>query len=416
MASNAFQPIQGMSDLDSPDVYLWQYVEKTAREVFERYNFGEVRTPILEKSKVFLKSLGDTTDIVQKEMYSFEDRGGRNLTIRPEGTAGTIRYLGGLGEDGLNARVYYMGPMFRCERPQAGRKRQFHQIGVEATGPANALLDVEVIAMQEHLLSELGLPGARIVLNSRGTAADRKPVADGLRAALRPFEAELCEECQRRIDQNVLRVIDCKNENCQKIVDQLPEMREFMCAESRAYLDEVIARLTDLGVNVQYDRKLVRGLDYYCHTVWEIQHDALGAQNALAGGGRYEVTIGNKNIPGVGFALGVERLITAMEAAGIKAEQFVPKAGVWLVSLGEAALNTNLKLIQELRKAGIKCGMELETKSMKAQMRKANRAGAHYCVILGDDELAKGMAVLKNMEEGAQSDVALTDLVNELKK
>lgn len=416
MASNAFQPIQGMSDLDAPDVYLWQYVEKTAREIFGRYDFGEVRTPIIEKSKVFLKSLGDTTDIVQKEMYSFEDRGGRNLTIRPEGTAGTIRYLGGLGEDGLNARVYYMGPMFRCERPQAGRKRQFHQIGVEATGPANALADVEVIAMQEHLLAELGLPGARIVLNSRGTAADRKPVAEGLRAALRPFEAELCEDCQRRIDENVLRVIDCKNEDCQKIVDKLPEMRDFMSEESRAYLDEVIARLQELGVDAQYDPKLVRGLDYYCHTVWEVQHDALGAQNALSGGGRYEVTIGNKNVPGVGFALGVERLITALEAAGVTADKFVPEAGVWLVSLGDAALNANLKLLQELRKAGIKSGMELEAKSMKAQMRKANRIGSHCCVILGDDELAKGIAVVKNMEEGTQREVALIDLVNELKK
>jgi histidyl-tRNA synthetase len=416
MASNAFQPVQGMSDLDSPDIYLWQYVEKTAREIFERYGFGEVRTPIIEKSKVFLKSLGDTTDIVQKEMYSFEDRGGRNLTIRPEGTAGTIRYLGGLGEDGLNARVYYMGPMFRCERPQAGRKRQFHQIGVEATGAANALADVEVIAMQEHLLTELGLPGARIVLNSRGTAEDRKPVSDGLRAALKPFEKELCEDCQRRIDENVLRVIDCKNEDCQKIVDQLPEMRDFMCEESRVYLDEVIARLRELGVDAQYDPKLVRGLDYYCHTVWEVQHDALGAQNALSGGGRYEVMIGNKTVPGVGFALGVERLITAMEAAGVTSDKFIPPAGVWLVSLGDAALAANIKLAQTLRKAGIKCGLELEIKSMKAQMRKANKAGAQQCLILGDDELAKGVAILKNMEEGTQIEVALTDLISKLKK
>ncbi len=415
MASNAFQPIQGMSDIDAPDVYLWQHVEKVMRDVFERYGFGEVRTPIVENSKVFLKSLGDTTDIVQKEMYTFEDRGGRSLTLRPEGTAGTIRYLGGLGEDGLNARVFYTGPMFRCERPQAGRKRQFHQIGVEATGPANPFSDVEVIAMQEHFLAELGLTGARIVVNSRGTASDHKVIAEGLRSALRPYEAELCEDCQRRIDQNVLRVIDCKNESCQKIVDLMPEMRDLMCEESRAYLDEVIKRLTDWGVNVQYNPKLVRGLDYYCHTVWEIQHDALGAQNALAGGGRYEVTIGNKNIPGVGFAIGVERLITALEAVGITADKFVPKAGAWLVSLGDAALDANVKLLQELRRAGVKCGMEFEAKSMKAQMRKANRYGATTCVILGDDELAKGVAIVKKMEEGTQEEIALTDLVNALK-
>lgn len=415
MASNAFQPVQGMSDIDKPDVYLWQHIEKTARAIFERYDFGEVRTPVLEKSKVFLKSLGDTTDIVQKEMYTFEDRGGRSLTIRPEGTAGTIRYLGGLGEDGLSARVYYMGPMFRCERPQAGRKRQFHQIGVEATGPANALADVEVIAMQEHLLSELGLPGARILINSRGTAADRKPVSEGLRAALKPFEAELCEDCRRRMDENVLRVIDCKNEVCRKIVGRLPEMRDFMAEDSRAYLDEVIERLQDLGVDAQYDPKLVRGLDYYCHTVWEVQHDALGAQNALSGGGRYEVMIGNKNVPGVGFALGVERLITAMEAAGVTADRFVPEAGVWLVSMGEAALNANFKLLQELRKTGLKCGMELEAKSMKAQMRKANRSGVTCCVIVGDDELAKQVAVVKDMSGGTQQEVPLAELAAYLK-
>ncbi len=411
MASSEFQPLQGMSDISAPEIYIWRMIEEKARAIFNSYGFEELRTPSLEKLQVFKRSIGDTTDVVQKEMYAFEDRGGRELALRPEGTAGTIRHLAGQGEEGLNARVFYMAPMFRCERPQAGRKRQFHQIGVEATGVPNPLADAECIALQKNLLEAWGLTGSKIKISTRGTRADRQPVSDGLRAALQPHLNELCPDCQRRIDENVLRVIDCKNENCGAIVDQIPSPIEFMSEESRTYLDQVIQMLETMGVEVDVDPKLVRGLDYYVHTVWEITHGALGAQNAIAGGGRYEIALGKKGVPGVGFALGMERVITSLEAGGITAEQFIPPRGIWLISLGKDALIENMKLASELRSKGIRCGMDFEVKSMKAQMRKANRIGVEKVIIRGEDELASGTVVIKDMKEGSQETKSLDEVI-----
>ena len=409
MASNEFQPLQGMSDISAPEIYIWRMIEEKARAIFNSYGYEELRTPILEKVSVFKRSLGDATDVVKKEMYAFKP-GKHDLAMRPEGTAGTIRHLAGRGEEGLSARVFYIAPMFRYERPQAGRKRQFHQIGVEATGAPNPLADAECIALQQHLLEEWGLTGSKIQISTRGEMSDRKPVADGLRNALQPHLNDLCDDCQRRIDENVLRVIDCKNENCAKIVEQIPSPIEFMSQASRDYLDQVIQALEKMGIDAEVDPKLVRGLDYYVHTVWEITHGALGSQNAIAGGGRYEIALGKKGIPGVGFAMGMERVITSLESCGITADQFTPKGGIWLVSLGEAALAENMKLARELRGKGLRCGMELEAKSMKAQMRKANRSGADKVIIRGDDELANGTAVVKDMEEGSQETQNLKDL------
>ncbi len=414
MASAEFQPLQGMSDICTPEIYIWRMIEERARKLFNSYGYEEVRTPSLEKLSVFKRSIGDTTDVVQKEMYAFEDRGGRELALRPEGTAGTIRHLAGRGVEGLNARVFYIAPMFRCERPQAGRKRQFHQVGVEATGEPNPLADAECIALQQHLLEEWGLTGSRIQISTRGTRADRQPVASGLRKALQPHLNDLCPDCQRRIDENVLRVIDCKNEACGKIVDQIPSALEFMSKESRNYLDQVVQALETMGIEVELDPKLVRGLDYYVHTVWEITHGALGAQNAIAGGGRYEIALGKKGVPGVGFAMGMERVITSLEAGGITAGQFAPKGGIWLVSLGHAALAENMKLARKLRTKGLRCGMELEAKSMKAQMRKANRVGAETVIIRGEDELADGTAVVKNMNEGSQETLNLEEVIRDV--
>lgn len=413
MASNEFQPLQGMSDICAPEIHLWHMIEARARKVFDAYGFEELRTPVLEKLSVFKRSLGDTTDVVQKEMYAFEDRGGREIALRPEGTAGSIRHLAGRGEEGLGARVFYIAPMFRCERPQAGRKRQFHQIGVEATGAPNPLADAECIALQQHLLEEWGLTGSRIQISTRGTPSDRQPVANGLREALRPHVQDLCDDCRRRIDENVLRVIDCKNEACAAIVDRIPSALDFMGGESRTYLDTVIEALKAMGIAAQVNPKLVRGLDYYVHTVWEITHGALGAQNAIAGGGRYEIALGSKGVPGVGFAMGMERVITSLEACGITADQFAPQGGVWLISLGDAALVENMKLARTLRSKGVRCGMELDAKSMKAQMRKASRCGAKTAIIRGDDELAKGTAVVKDLAEGSQQEMVLEKVLSD---
>ncbi|MEI6892838.1 MAG: histidine--tRNA ligase [Pontiella sp.] len=412
MANNEFQSLQGMSDIQAPEIHLWRMMEERARTVFNSYGYDELRTPILEKLSVFQRSLGDTTDVVKKEMYSFKPSK-HELAMRPEGTAGTMRHLAGRGEEGLNARVFYIGPMFRYERPQAGRKRQFHQVGVEATGEPNPLADAEAIALQKSLLDAWGLTGSKIQISTRGEPSDRQPVAEGLRAALQPHLSDLCDDCQRRIDENVLRVIDCKNENCQKVVDQIPSAIEFMSSASRAYLDQVIQALESLGVDVVVNPKLIRGLDYYVHTVWEISHSALGAQDALAGGGRYEIALGKKSIPGVGFAVGFERAIMALNACGIEGEQFAPDCGIWLVSLGERALIENMKLAAQLRSKGIRCGMELANKSMKAQMRKANRSGAAQVIIRGDEEIEKGTVMVKDMAEGSQEELNLEDLIRD---
>lgn len=411
MASNSHQPIQGMSDIAPPDVALWQMIENRAREIFARYRFSEVRTPVLEKLELFTHSLGDTTDVVTKEMYTLEDRGGRKLALRPEGTAGAIRYVASGGEETAGARIFYMGPMFRCERPQAGRKRQFHQIGLEAVGAPNPLADAEVIALQVHLLTAWGLTGAKIRLNTIGLPEDRAAVLDGLRAAIRPRLHELPEEAQQRFETNVLRLLDSKDPEVQKIIAGVPSVIEFMSESSRAYLDKVIDTLRKLEIDVEIDRSLVRGLDYYVHTVWEVVHGGLGAQNALAGGGRYRINVGGREIDGVGFAMGVERVIAALEATGITAAQFAPPPPVFIVSLGDAALNENLLLLQMLRQRGVSCEMELSARKVQAQMRRANKCGAQHVIIRGDSELEKGIFVLKNMSDGTQRETDLPELM-----
>lgn len=411
MASFSFQPIQGMSDIAPPDVYIWQMLEERAREVFARYRFEEVRTPVLEKTELFTHSLGDTTDVVTKEMYSLQDRGGRNLSLRPEGTAGAVRYIASGAEETAGARIYYIGPMFRCERPQAGRKRQFHQIGLEAAGAPNPLADAEVIALQLNLLDAWGLEGAKIRLNTIGLPEERAAVLDGLREAIRPRLSELPEEAQQRFETNVLRLLDSKDPAVQAVIADAPGVTELLSDESRAYLDAVVETLRGLEIDVEIDTSLVRGLDYYVHTVWEVVHGGLGSQNALSGGGRYRIQIGGKTIDGVGFAMGMERMIAALEANGITADQFAPKPPVFIASLGEPALRENLLLMQMLRCHGIACEMELTGRKIKAQMKRADKLGAETVIIRGDSELENGTFVVKDMTSGTQQEVELPGLM-----
>jgi len=413
--SSANQPVQGMSDIGAPEVRLWQRMEQVAHDVLTRYGFEELRTPAVEFEAVFTRSLGETTDVVQKEMYVFE-RGGRRLCLRPEGTAGVMRHAAGLGAvetDG--ARWYYMGPMFRCERPQAGRKRQFHQCGVECLEPPSPLVDAEILALQVDLLRMWGLEDCAVRLNTRGEGADHQKVTDGLREALAANESELCEDCQRRINENVLRVLDCKQESCQAIVSQLPPVTDFMSEESRAYLAEVAAHLDALGVAYEIDPLLVRGLDYYEHTVWEIVSNNLGAQNAVAGGGRYRLTLGNRELTGVGFAIGLERVVSVLQARGLDTQLMgAVRPLVWLVGLGTDAIQQNLALMQTLRAAGVACRMATGG-SMKSQMRAANKANAAWALIRGDSELTEGVAALKDMEAGTQETLPLDQLEERLK-
>ncbi len=414
MASEELQPLQGMADLAAPEIARWQHIESRARSVLSRYGFTEVRTPILERLELFVRSLGDETDVVQKEMYQFEDRGGRHLALRPEGTAGVMRFVAARGQDAQDARLYYIGPMFRSERPQAGRRRQFHQLGVEAIGAAHPAADAEVIALHLHLLQSWGLSNCRVHINTRGLGADRVTAQQQIRELLLSKRDVLCADCQRRLETNVLRVLDCKNPECAKLVATLPPLTSFMSAEARAYLDEVCRLLKGLDIPFEVRPNLVRGLDYYQHTVWEITHPALGAQDAIAGGGRYLVNLGGRAIEGVGFAIGLERAIVALAA-----EQPESAAGrlpmVWLVAQGDRAHEEGLRLLQSLRWRGIAAQMCVDRRSMKAQFRAADRAKTSYVIVRGDSEIEKGLFLLKDLSTGVQEELDLPALMERLK-
>ena len=411
--SNDYKPLQGMSDIFGNDAYLFREIENTAHRIFNNYGYSEVRTPILEKSDIFLHTLGGTSDIVQKEMYNFQDRGGRSIVLRPEGTAGVVRFLASKGETGLNDKVYYLGPMFRCERPQAGRKRQFHQIGVEQTSNPNPLIDAEVIALQCELLHQWGVENIRIKINSLGSLDDQANIRLGLLKSLEPYQNNLTEEEIERIHKNVLRFLDSKDEKYRKIINELPSIQSFMSDESKEYLEKVINILESLDIEVECDQNLVRGLDYYNHTVWEITHDSLGSQNALAGGGRYTINIGKRKIDGVGFAMGVERILSAKQNAKNDINNEV-KQGYWIISLGSTAILENMKLAKMLRNRGAKVGMDLEEKSMKSQLRRADRFNASKVIIRGDNELNNDIVIIKDLDNHSQEEVPLKNFIKSI--
>lgn len=401
------QALQGMSDIFSPEVEIWQTLETRAREVLARYDFREVRTPILEEVGVYLHSLGDTSEIVTKQMYAFETRGGKQVCMRPEGTAGVMRHLAGRGQDAQNARLYYMGPMFRAERPQAGRRRQFHQLGVEGMGPASPEQDAEIIAMQAALFEAWELGPVSFQLNTRGAPEDFPHILNGLRKELVPHQDSLCEDCQRRLDNNVLRVLDCKVPGCKEIVQSLPPITTWMAPESIAYFDRVRAALDSLDVPYEVNPLLVRGLDYYQHTIWEVTSTALGAQDALSGGGRYRMAMGKTELHGVGFGIGLERVLLALSEDTKIAFAKDSKDLVILAAQNDAAREANFRLAALLRANGLRVRMDLTGKSMKAQMKAAGRENARWVIIRGETELAQNTATVRDMLAGAQTEVAL---------
>ncbi|NKB23014.1 MAG: histidine--tRNA ligase [Kiritimatiellae bacterium] len=415
MTSNVSQPIQGTTDIVPPDIYGWQKIEDQARTILARYGFDEIRTPLIERSEVFTRSLGQATDVVQKEMYAFEDRGGRNIALRPEGTAGVMRYIAGAGPEAQDARLYYLGPMFRAERPQAGRKRQFHQLGVEVLGAPNPIADVECISLQVHLLKEWGIDNATIHINTRGLFDDQEAIKKGLKKSLEPHLQDLCKDCQRRYKVNVLRILDCKNEKCgHVVVNFLDAINDLLSDESKQYFNEVLEGLKRLDIPVVVQPKLVRGLDYYLHTVWEVMHLALGAQDAISGGGRYAIQVGSKTTEGVGFAIGLERILDVLRAGEKTNAKPTKKVDVWLASQGQDALYENLVLAYSLRVQGIRCGLDLKQKSLKAQMRNANRAGVSYVIICGEEEIVKETFLLKDMDNGTQEELNRSQLMEKL--
>ncbi|MFA6290406.1 MAG: histidine--tRNA ligase [Victivallales bacterium] len=412
-----FSPPPGTSDIFPEEISLWHRLEDVARRIFPLYGYREMRTPVFEYTDVFKRGIGDETEVVQKEMYTFEDRGGRSLTLRPEGTAGIMRSLAGTDVmNGNEKRVYYIGPMFRGERPAAGRRRQFHQIGAENAGRISPELDAESIALLLHYLDELGITGYKLLLNTRASSEDRKPAESSLRAYFANHASGMCPDCKIRLERNVWRILDCKQEQCRVFIDKVPDIAGLIGEPSRKYFEKVCSALSIMNIPFEVDSRLVRGLDYYVHTVFEVTHPGLGAQNAIAGGGRYEIFApeSRKPIIGVGFAAGLERLLMAQEALSVKAPQTETSPAVFLIGLGENAINENLKLAARLRKAGISAIPEVEQKSMKASMRAANRLAAKFAVIRGDDEISKGTIVLKDMADGTQSEISPENLIARL--
>jgi histidyl-tRNA synthetase len=411
--------VRGTRDLLPPETELWNRIEATARSVFSRYNFGEIRTPVFEDTQLFARGVGEETDIVSKEMYTWEDRAraqsekAQSLTLRPENTAGVVRaYIEhGLGEGGSLRKLYYIGPQFRRERPQKGRYRQFYQIGAEVIGPVSSgsespLRDAELLEMLASFLDELGIGGWKLLINSVGSASDRPRYVAALREALKNVASAMCVDCQRRAETNPLRVLDCKVPEDQPTIEALPRIADYLDEESKAHFAAVRAGLDACGIAYEVSHRLVRGLDYYTRTTFEFQHGGLGAQNALLGGGRYDglsEMLGGPKAPGIGFAIGADRLVLTLEAQAGQVQATL--ADAYLAPIGEGLNSAALVLARELRRAGLR----IEVGDGAFRVKKSFEAGnklARRIVLLGEDELQSGMLTVKNFASGEQTKIA----------
>jgi len=409
MIEEPIRSVQGTEDLLPGQWGHWRRLSAAARRVFELYGYGEIRTPVFERTPLFVKGTGETTDIVQKQMYSIPTGEDESITLRPEGTPPVLRaYLEhNLHKQEPFQKLYYIGPMFRRERPQKGRLRQFHQLGVEVVGSDSPLVDAETIILAAAVYREVGLKGFEVWVNSIGCAACRPAFRDAIREVLRARLDELCGDCRNRLDRNVLRVLDCKNEGCRQVVADLPVMAEFLCAPCAEHYGAMKSALAEAGVEFGEDPHLVRGLDYYTRTVYEIKHAGLGARDTICGGGRYDDLVellGGPHVPCVGFAMGAEATILAMESELGPAEDSAVQAHAYVVHFGDdtRTLAECFALVQELRGAGIVAAMDFEGRSGKAQMRAANKLGAALCLLIGSNELERGEVTLKDMADGRQ--------------
>src|SRR5271165_6103918 len=418
--------VRGTRDLLPPDTALWNHVESVVREVFRAYNFQEIRTPIFESTELFARGVGEETDIVAKEMYTWEDRGrgasekGQSLTLRPENTAGVVRaYIEHtMWDRGLN-KLYYIGPQFRRERPQKGRYRQFYQIGAEVIGPPSAgsespARDAELLELLATLLDEVGLRGWQLQLNSVGCADDRKRYNQALREALAPVVHQMCADCQRRAETNPLRVLDCKVPEDQPIIEKLPRILQYLDEPCREHFAAVRGMLDAVGISYTINERMVRGLDYYTRTTFEFTHGGLGAQSAVLGGGRYDglsESLGGPKAPGIGFAIGEDRLILALQSEGETTEE---KLQVYIAPLG-AGMNVHaLTLARELRRDGVTADMGDESFRLKKSFESAEKAGARFIVIVGENEVATGQFAVKDLASGQQVQVPRAELAAHL--
>ncbi len=399
--------IKGTRDILPGEVEVWQRAEEAARRTFALYGYREIRTPLIEPTELFQKSTGSDTDIVTKEMYTFLDRAGRSVTLRPEGTPGVVRAAleHAMVDRGEIQRLYYIGPMFRYERPQKGRYRQFSQIGAEVFGSASPATDAEVMQMALALFASLGLGETPLQINSVGHPVCRDAYKERLRAFFEPRRAALCEDCQRRLDTNPLRILDCKVPSCAQVRQDAPSILDSLCDDCRAHFDEVRRDLEVLEVPHTVNPRLVRGLDYYTRTTFEISSSALGAQDALCGGGRYDGLVGSMggpSVPGIGFAIGHDRLVLAMSSTS----QPEPATDVYIVHRGEKTLSEGLLAATRLREAGLAARLEPDARDVKKQMSKAAASGARFALIIGERELEEGTYALKRMSDGTQRSIA----------
>jgi histidyl-tRNA synthetase len=416
--------VRGTRDLLPPETELWNRIEATARKVFARYNFGEIRTPIFEDTGLFARSVGEETDIVSKEMYTWEDRAraqsekAQSLTLRPENTAGVVRaYIEHkLGENGQLQKLYYIGPQFRRERPQKGRYRQFWQIGAEVIGPPFAgsespLRDAEVLEMLATLLDELGITGWTLEINSVGSSADRARYNDVLRAALVEVAPKMCADCQRRAVTNPLRVLDCKVPEDQPIIDKLPKIADYLDDACREHFAQVRAILDTLSIAYQVNERMVRGLDYYTRTTFEFTHGELGSQSAVLGGGRYDglsEQLGGPKAPGIGFAIGEDRLVLALQAQRAQAQETLK---AFVVPVGAGMNRHAMKLVKELRAEGIAVDVSDESFRLKKSFETAEKLGAIYAILVGENEVQADAFAVKKLKSGEQTTVSRAELL-----
>lgn len=410
---------RGTKDILPDTVGDWNYVEGEIRELCRRFGYSEIRTPIFEHTELFQRGIGEGTDVVDKEMYTFTDRGERSITLRPENTASAVRaYLQNkLYAQSNLVKLFYIGSMFRYDRPQAGRMREFHQFGVEALGEANPAVDAEVILLAMNLLEGLGLKDLELSINSVGCPKCRSKYRTMLQDFFRDKLEDLCEDCRSRFERSPLRILDCKKDSDKPYMADAPKITDCLCEECAEHFAKLKELLTSAGISFTHDPRLVRGLDYYTKTAFEIKYPPLGAQSAVAGGGRYDGLIeemGGNPTPAVGFATGLERLLLALESQNLLPEKN-RSVDAYVVALGEKAQAEGFKLLNILRQQGLSAAMDFAGRSMKAQMKQANKLGAKYSVILGEDEISEGVVMLRSMEDSSQAKVPMNQVAEKIK-
>lgn len=409
---------RGTADVLPANSYKWRYVEKVVSQTAQNFGFKEIRTPTFEHTELFTRSVGDTTDVVQKEMYTFEDKGHRSITLRPEGTAGAARAIlqNGLLGGALPLKVYYLLSCFRYEKPQAGRMREFHQFGVEMFGSSSPAADAEVILLANEILHSLGLHEISLHINSIGCPECRAKYHTALKEYFSAHKESLCDTCLERLEKNPMRLLDCKNPECKVIAKDAPVILDYLCEDCAEHFEGLKERLDLCGLSYEVDPRIVRGLDYYTRTVFEFITDTIGAQGTVCGGGRYDGLVkelGGAQTPALGFGMGLERLLMVMEQAGCEFEPET-KCDIYVANIGQAAAMKAFALTKELRHDGFFAECDTVGRSLKAQMKYADKIGATYSMVLGDDEIAQGKANLKNMQTGETQEIELDSLAQTL--